>query len=483
MQRKFVLNLILVLCVNLLVKIPWILGVDVAIQNEVGSAAYGNYYALLNFTFLFNILLDLGITNFNTRNISRYSFLVKKYFSNLISLKLILGVLFFFFVMISGFVSGYDNWQLEILGILALNQIFVSFLVYCRSNLAGLQLFKLDSLLSVLDRVILMAICSLLLWGNITESSFRIEWLVYGQTAAYGISCLVAIALVLWRTGKLRLNFRFTFNLMILKQSFPFALMIMLMMLYNRFDSVMIERMLPNGKEQAGIYAQGYRLFEASNMMAFLYAGLLLPIFSRMIKIGEDVTGLLSTSFKLMISPAIIIGMIGYTFRNELVGFMYKSLAPESSFVFGGLILCFIPVALSYVYGTLLTANNNLKLMNIIALSGVLVNLTLNYILIPKYNASGAVVATLVTQSLTVVAQILFVVKEFKLKVKWMSLIRPLILAGSIFGSFQLFQLSDITWGYQLTIITVIGVTVAFIIKLIDLKELFSILGKQSALE
>ncbi len=34
---------------------------------------------------------------------------------------------------------------------------------------------------------------------------------------------------------------------------------------------------------QAGIYAQAFRFFEAFNMLGFLMAGLLLPMFSRML--------------------------------------------------------------------------------------------------------------------------------------------------------------------------------------------------------
>ena len=47
-------------------------------------------------------------------------------------------------------------------------------------------------------------------------------------------------------------------------------------------DSIMLERMIDDNAMQAGIYAQAYRFFEASNMLAYLFAALLLPIFSRM---------------------------------------------------------------------------------------------------------------------------------------------------------------------------------------------------------
>ena len=78
----------------------------------------------------------------------------------------------------------------------------------------------------------------------------------------------------------------FPFSMMILKKKLSFAVLILLMTFYNRIDTVMMERMLPEGENniQAGIYAQAYRLLDATNMIAYLFAGLLLPLFSRMLK-------------------------------------------------------------------------------------------------------------------------------------------------------------------------------------------------------
>ena len=59
-QRKFVVNLALLLLLNFLIKPFWIFGIDRTVQNElVSSADYGTYFALFNFAMLFNILLDL----------------------------------------------------------------------------------------------------------------------------------------------------------------------------------------------------------------------------------------------------------------------------------------------------------------------------------------------------------------------------------------------------------------------------------------
>ena len=65
MNRKFVTNLALLLLLNLLIKPFWIFGIDRSVQNTVGAGEYGLYLALFNWALIFNIVLDIGITNFN----------------------------------------------------------------------------------------------------------------------------------------------------------------------------------------------------------------------------------------------------------------------------------------------------------------------------------------------------------------------------------------------------------------------------------
>ena len=90
MKRKFIWNLLLVVVLNILIKPFYILGVDAEVINRVGASVYGNYFALINFSFLLNIILDLGITNFNVKNIAQHHHLLDKHFSGIITLRFLL---------------------------------------------------------------------------------------------------------------------------------------------------------------------------------------------------------------------------------------------------------------------------------------------------------------------------------------------------------------------------------------------------------
>ncbi len=65
MKKHFITNLALLILLNLLIKPFWFFGIEVGVQNRVGEEMYGFYFSLFNFAFILNILLDLGINNFN----------------------------------------------------------------------------------------------------------------------------------------------------------------------------------------------------------------------------------------------------------------------------------------------------------------------------------------------------------------------------------------------------------------------------------
>ena len=413
MQKKFLSNLAFLLFLNLLVKPFWIFGIDRAVQNEVGAEAYGSYFALFNFALILNIFLDLGISNFNNRNISQHEHLLGKYFPRIVALRLLLAVGYFAICLVAGLIFDYSADQLHMLALLCFNQFLLSFILFLRSNISGLQLFKIDSTISVLDRLLMIVSCGWILWFAQRSVPFQIEWFVYLQTAAYTVTMLAALGVVLRYGGTFSYGWNFSMVRLILKQSLPFALLILFMSIYGRIDSVLIERLLVDGKEQAGIYAQAFRLLDASNMIAYLFAVLLLPMFSRMLKLKEDPGPLAGIASKLIVIPAFALGLICYHHSTELMELMYHEHSSESAEILAILMFSLIPMAGVYVIGTLLTANGSLKHLNIIALITVIISIGLNLFMIPKYGAWGAAITCLTTQGLSFILQLIIGLREF----------------------------------------------------------------------
>ena len=475
MKRKFITNLLLLLFLNVLIKPFWIFGIDLTVQNMVGDESYGLYFSLLNFSMIMNILLDLGITSYNNKNIAQHRQLLRKHVSNIVGLKFLLAGFYAVICLVVAFIIGYDQIQIHLLLFLILNQFLISFIQYLRSNISGMHLFRTDSFLSVLDRSLMIAICSVLLFTNITNHTFRIEWFVYAQSAAYLMASLITLGVVLAHTGRLKFNFDRRFFIVFLRKSYPYALLILLMSFYNRIDSVMLERMLPNGKEQAGIYAHAFRLLDAVSMFGVLFAGLLLPIFARMIKQKDDIGSMVQFSFLLLFVPAIIISFSSGFYDTEIMRMLNYSHVELSAKILGILMVSFLGVATTYIFGSLLTANGSIRQLNWMALAGMVLNVGLNLILIPKFNALGSAWASLATQLFTALTQIILAVGILKLKVNYGIILKLAIYAGFVFLVGILSKQID---NWQMGFVIMIGSSVlfAFISRLINLKALASII-------
>ncbi|KAF0235624.1 MAG: hypothetical protein FD181_3378 [Prolixibacteraceae bacterium] len=477
MKRKFVTNLILLLALNLLIKPFWIFGIDRTVQNMVGDESYGMYFALFNFSLLLNILLDVGITSFNNKNIAQHNFLLNKHLSNLVGLKFMLAIVYAVFSLVVAAIIGYGKIQFHLLFFLIFNQFLISFTLYLRSNLSALHLFRTDSLVSVLDRALMITICSLLLFPGYLREHFTIEWFVYAQTAAYVLTSLITFLIVLNKSGKINIQFNLKFYIVFLRKSYPYALLILLMAFYNRIDGVMLERLLPGplGKQQAGIYAQAFRLLDAVSMFGVLVAGLLLPIFAKMIKQSEPVAQMIKLSFTFLFVTAVVVAVSSIFYNREIMEVLYHSNTEHSSELLGILMTGFIGIATTYIFGTLLTANGSLKQLNWMAFAGMVINVSLNLYLIPRYQAFGSAYASLFTQFVTSGAQVVMAVLVFKLKPNYMFLFRLFAFVGAtVTLAFISILFENWFYGYLFLIAT--SVFSAFLFGLFKIGELIKTL-------
>ena len=478
MRKTFITNLILLLFLNILVKPFYIFGIDRTVQNVVGAEIYGVYAAMFSLSIIFNIILDMGIANFNNRSIAQDNTLLPQYFSSMVVLKFLLGIVYCIVLGIVGTSLGFGFEQFKIFGILAINQFLLSFLLYLRSNISGTYMYKTDSCISVIDRLLMIIICGYLLLTH--QDDFCIEWFVYAQTISYAIPCIIAFCIVLGKAKRFSFHFDLKFLLQIVKKTYPFALLSLLMSLYTRTDMVMIERMLPDGAKQAGIYAQSYRILDAVSMFAYLFATLLLPMFAKMLKDQAPLGKFTKFSFLLLLSPVLVFVIGCCTYSTELMDLMYEESIDTSAQIFQVLIIGFIPISSSYIFGTLLTANNSMKVMNLMAAAGMICNIGFNAIFIPRYGAWGAAVVSVITQFFTGIIQIILSLKYFKFHIPYKDIAKMtvFILINLLLFYFLKGGISE-NWIYNVLILCVTGFAVAFVIRLIKIKDILYVLKNE----
>ena len=474
MKQKFVTNLVLIILLNLLIKPLWIFGIDRHVQVITGPEVFGMYTTLLSVSFLMNILLDLGITNYNNRNISQNHQLLRKNFSNIVALKFILALVYCIVVFSVAGILGYDSQRFAILAFLVLNQFLTSFTLYLRSNIAGMQMHTANSLISVLDRALMIVFCAVLIWGGLTDKPFQIEWFVYAQTAAYLITTLFTFGIVLWKSKFPRFRFDRLFFIVVLKQSLPYALLVLLMTAYTRADMVIIDKVM-GGPTQAGIYNHGFRLFDAAYQFAMLFAVLLFPMFSKMLAQKDSIVELTRLSSLLLFVPSIAFAVGSMFYREEIMILMEYEEVVASASIYSLLMFAFLGMAGTIIYGTLLTANGNLRILNLTSAIALVINITLNIILIPKYMALGAAITAVVTQGFVGLSQYLIAARKFKFGVDPRLIFKLAVFILGVLGLGLGSKQIDYSWWVRFLGMLASSMILAMALNLIDLKSMIKL--------
>lgn len=482
MFNKLLSGLFWVLLLNLIVKPFWIFGIEVGVQNAVGAEMYGFYFAVFNMAYIFNIFLDIGITNFNTRNISQYPDRIRQNVPDMLAVKFVLLAFYLLATFSVGLLCGYGSRQFYFLAWLCVNQFLNSLILYLRSNFEGLFLFKWDSLLSVLDRLVMIVVCGVLLWGP-WHSGFQIEWFIYAQTFAYLVTLTVAAVVLFKKVGFVRPRLRWKYAADIISKSLPFALLVLLMASYNRIDPILLQHLSPEGSLQSGIYAGAFRLLDAMTMFAYLISVPLLPVFARLCRnthlpeakreIQTTTRVMFSFCTVLLIPVACSLSSMGF----PVVDLLYSENVDSMASVFSILVWGIVPITYTYIFGTLLTANGSLATLNVLSLSTLAVNIFINILLIPVWGAMGSAIASLTAQSFVAIAQIWVAVRVFNISVNVNYILKlTLFTLFVILSDLQLEQayLSGVfPWWMHMAILVTLALLLACLLRLININELY----------
>lgn len=464
---------------NLGIKTVWILLVEVAVQRALGTEAYGAYFAAFNFTMLPAMLLDLGITQFNTRNIAQHQQLVRKHFSGIFLLKLILGMLYAVITLSIGYVSGFRTEAFGWLVLLGAVQFFTSLNQYIRSNFAALLLFKWDAFLGVLDRLILLVSIGSVLW--LLHSGLSV-WMYIGlQVAAVGTVSITGFIVLQMHIGKLGAwKIRRAFLWALLKQTFPFALLTLFMTGYLRMDAVILKNMHSSGLHEAGVYAAAFRLFDAFSQVPILLCGILLPVLSRLWISKANPSGMMNIAFLLLMTFTCLLGGAGYFYGDWIARILYTEDVEAIQEVLRIYLLALIPYGAALLSGTLLTAAHRMRELNGIALACLLFNLTLNFLLVPEYGAWGSAVTALLTVSLSAILQFAFAFRYTDFRFSTSGISRLLLFITGLSGTGYVLSLSDFSLSSQCVTYFIFALLWAFITRVFDVKGLWQLLKEKA---
>jgi O-antigen/teichoic acid export membrane protein len=211
-------------------------------------------------------------------------------------------------------------------------------------------------------------------------------------------------------------------------------------------------------------------------MFGMIFVGLLFPMFSKQLKNDNSgIKPLLKTSGNLLISGSILIVVVTTYNAYFLLSLIYEK-ASESVLAFQWLMVGFLAICMNFIFGTLLTANGNLRILNISSAFGIVLNVGLNFYLIPTHGAEGSAFASFVTQSFIALIQFFYCLRIFKLNISLITILNYSLFVLALVLISNWLVNSD----WLISIQLVLGISLMFILSFIDLKNLKELFLKSS---
>jgi len=183
---------------------------------------------------------------------------------------------------------------------------------------------------------------------------------------------------------------------LLLKDGWPLLISSILIVIYTQIDKIMLGKMV--GYEEVGIYSVATLI---STVWYFLISIFLATLFPSLTNLHVQRSGLLSQRwtqlYALMLWISVAVALILSLFSNILVEFIFGEMYARSASVLVIHAWAGVNVAIGSVWSKWLLLENKLKIGLYGQLIAVIINVGLNFWLIPSFGAIGAALATLVS--------------------------------------------------------------------------------------
>ena len=374
------------------------------VARILGATEYGKFTFALAFVSLFLIFFDFGLSQITTRELAREKEKEKE-FPAVFSLKILFGLGTLLLILVASFFITSDPIIQRIIWILAfcfliegLSEIIVAFF-------RARQKMEYESFIKILGSLALVGIgfFTLFYFPSILNLSY-----------SYLSGALVALsfALILFWLKVQRLSFNWNKSVWqkFLSISWPLGLVAILSTIYNQIDSVMMGYW--GMITEVGWYNAAYRIVWPTLIPISLISVSFFPVLSKYFKESkEKLQKVWNYQIEIMILLAIPLITGGTVLAPKIINFIYNPSFAPSILAFQILIVMAGIIFLYNAFYQVLVVTNQQKKIFWAVLSGAIINVILNLILIPKFSLYGAATATVITHLLVFFFLFIFTLK------------------------------------------------------------------------
>ncbi|OAN14365.1 hypothetical protein A3783_00125 [Exiguobacterium undae] len=355
-----------------------------------GPEKFGDYNYALAIVSLFSSFVPLGLIGYLVKELSQNPENEREILGTSFLLRLLGGVLGFIISTIVGlsFIKDDDVFILFMFfNIMLLIQPFEVIYLFFES--------KIQSKVSVMSRLIGFVISSLIkIILILNNSSLEIFGLVYVSEFIFSL-----ILITFYYNKKVinikKWNFSKDLSKKYLKSTWPLMLSSLSAIIYLKADQIMLNSM--SGSKEVGIYAAAVKLSEVWFFLPTIITSSVFPVLISSRENKSEFEKVLQKNYDFLFGLAFFAAILITLFADLIIKYTYGIEYQDSALVLKihvwGAIFVFMKALLNRWF----IIEEMLKFSAFTHVLGMVINIILNILLIPKYGAIGASIATVIS--------------------------------------------------------------------------------------
>ncbi len=380
----------------------------VYLARYLGAGGFGIISFALAFTLILGVFADLGLQSLSLREISRSKNEADRYFSNIAFIKIILGIIIFSLLVIAVKRLDYSRDAARVIYLIGLSIIVSSFNNFIYAVYQAREDVKYMGIGNILNSLSMLA-------GISAAAYFKSGIIIF--SGVFLVSAIIVLlynlTVISYKFFRPKLAADLKFWKKLIKGAVPFGLVNVFVIIYFKIDSVMLGTM--KTQKIVGYYNASYRIIDVfTALVPSIIFAVIYPKMSAYIELPEKLKSVYIVSFKISLIAGLIISVITVFFARYFVLFIYGRGYYNGVDSLKILVWAFFFICVSSITSGLISSINRQALVTVVAGFGAVINICLNFILIPRFSLNGAAFATVITELLMFLIYFIMTVRFLK---------------------------------------------------------------------
>lgn len=365
----------------------------ISIARNLGDVVFGRYSFAIAFTAIFAIFSDLGYNTLMIREVARDKSQARKYLSNIISIRLILSIIVFIFIVVTINIMEYPDDVKQIIYLFSIFVLIESFSAVFKTLFRAFEKMEYESGVTTITNMLRVSLGLLVIYLGYGLIEIA---MVYILTSIFGF--LINFVVCELKFIKPKIEFDIIFWKRTIMLAIPLSMLSVFDLIYSRTDTIMLSMM--KGDEVVGWYNAAYGLVFGLKPIPLLFINALFPLMACYYVSSKDsfekihelsfkylfVLGLPLTIGTILLSERIIHLIYGNQYLLSIIALQILSWDIL-------LMFCCMPLG-----GLLISIDKQNKLAILVGITAF-INVILNLLLIPSYSYVGAAIASILSQT------------------------------------------------------------------------------------